>query len=146
MFQIMSSKGAIFLLLAVAIAEGSRIFEHAGNVRVHNPETRRYDASSSGNAQDLFPQNNRRHSYQESSTFNPDVLNKFLEDYAKKIKQSSDKTYKPHLEGTEPPLTLGNDDDYAFATVNEGTKSTESSVKLGTDKNEVQDSYVCGYF
>lgn len=36
----------------------------------------------------------RRNLHEESSTFNPDVLNKFLEDYATKIKSTTEKNYK----------------------------------------------------
>ncbi|XP_043466467.1 uncharacterized protein LOC122501223 isoform X2 [Leptopilina heterotoma] len=43
---------------------------------------------------DFGPKLERRNSFEESSTFNPDVLNKFLEEYASKIKSTTERNYK----------------------------------------------------
>ncbi|XP_033208894.1 uncharacterized protein LOC117167808 [Belonocnema kinseyi] len=45
-------------------------------------------------SKDFGPKIDRRYSFDESSTFNPDVLNKFLEEYANKIKTSTERNYK----------------------------------------------------
>ncbi|XP_046430300.1 uncharacterized protein LOC124184537 [Neodiprion fabricii] len=46
----------------------------------------------------------RRNSFVETSTFNPDVLNKFLEEYATKIKSTTEKNYKYPFTVIEPPV------------------------------------------
>lgn len=48
-------------------------------------------------------QYNRRNSFVESSTFNPDVLNKFLEDYASKIKSTTERNFKYPFRIVKPP-------------------------------------------
>lgn len=45
-------------------------------------------------SKDFGPKIDRRYSFDESSTFNPDVLNKFLEEYASKIKTTTERNYK----------------------------------------------------
>lgn len=48
-------------------------------------------------------QYNRRNSFVESSTFNPDVLNKFLEDYANKVKSTTERNFKYPFRIVKPP-------------------------------------------
>jgi len=57
---------------------------------------------------------NRRNSFVETSTFNPDVLNKFLEDYANKIKSTTERDFKYPFRIVKPPpepLVLEVDDE-----------------------------------
>ncbi|XP_011882718.1 PREDICTED: uncharacterized protein LOC105570252 [Vollenhovia emeryi] len=48
-------------------------------------------------------QYNRRNSFVESSTFNPDVLNKFLEEYASKVKSTTERNFKYPFRIVKPP-------------------------------------------
>jgi len=48
-------------------------------------------------------QYNRRNSFVESSTFNPDVLNKFLEEYANKVKSTTERNFKYPFRIVKPP-------------------------------------------
>lgn len=48
-------------------------------------------------------QYNRRNSFVESSTFNPDVLNKFLEEYANKVKTTTERNFKYPFRIVKPP-------------------------------------------
>lgn len=71
----------------------------------------------------------RRNSFVETSTFNPDVLNKFLEDFATKMKSTTEKNYKYQftpIEHAAEPFRLDvkdqaeNTSDVANSPVNEG--------------------------
>lgn len=46
---------------------------------------------------------NRRNSFVESSTFNPDVLNKFLEEYSNKVKSTTERNFKYPFRIVKPP-------------------------------------------
>ncbi|KAL6267437.1 hypothetical protein P5V15_000513 [Pogonomyrmex californicus] len=48
-------------------------------------------------------QYNRRNSFVETSTFNPDVLNKFLEEYANKVKSTTERNFKYPFRIVKPP-------------------------------------------
>lgn len=48
-------------------------------------------------------QYNRRNSFVESSTFNPDALNKFLEEYANKVKSTTERNFKYPFRIVKPP-------------------------------------------
>ena len=134
-----SSRGAFYLLLIVLAFESSiastRYFvklskdpsefsklKHPLNLRVlHYPlsgtrtslqdesGTRIQDENESA-SKDVGPKIERRHSLDESSTFNPDVLNKFLEEYATKIRSTTEKNDKYLLKtstSVEKPLNFG---------------------------------------
>ncbi|XP_020281066.1 uncharacterized protein LOC109853392 isoform X2 [Pseudomyrmex gracilis] len=64
-------------------------------------------------------QYNRRNSFVETSTFNPDVLNKFLEEYANKIKTTTERDFKYPFRIVKPPpepLVLEIDDETTETT------------------------------
>lgn len=84
-------------------------------------------------------QYNRRNSFVESSTFNPDVLNKFLEEYANKVKSTTERNFKYPFRIVKPPaepLVLEIDSETTEATtsqdefelISNGT-STEDAVR-----------------
>ncbi|XP_035741681.1 uncharacterized protein LOC118450225 isoform X1 [Vespa mandarinia] len=82
----------------------------------------------------------RRNTF-ETSTFNPDVLNKFLEDYANKIKSSTEKDFKLPLKFSKPtvdPLILEVDESTtdSFTTILDDEKSTLDPINstLNEDK------------
>lgn len=73
-------------------------------------------------------QYHRRNSFVEASTFNPDVLNKFLEDYANKIKGTTEKDFKYPYRISKPTvesLVLEVDDE-----TTESTTSQEQEEKI----------------
>lgn len=81
----------------------------------------------------------RRNSFIESSTFDPDVLNKFLDDYANKIKSTTEKNYnfpfrigKPDLEKFSHHVdsTLEENKDFR---VNESAENAVNSTLESTD-------------
>jgi len=71
------------------------LYDNAGNE--HQVDDRRMIKEISSD------QYNRRNSFVESSTFNPDVLNKFLEDYANKIKSTTERNFKYPFRVVKPP-------------------------------------------
>lgn len=78
-------------------------------------------------------QYNRRNSFVETSTFNPDVLNKFLEEYANKIKSTTEKSFKYPFRIVKPPaepLVLEIDDE-----TTETTTTREQDEKLDQNLN-----------
>lgn len=78
-------------------------------------------------------QYHRRNSFVETSTFNPDVLNKFLEDYANKIRSTTEKDFKyPYRipKPTAESLVLEVDDETTEATI-----SHEQNEKLDQSTN-----------
>ena len=130
MFQMMT-RGAICLLLTILMLGGSlgstRYFvkmrtnasdmfkTKADNLRIlHDPiaitPNPLYDNMGNGHQTDermtkeiSSDQYNRRNSFVESSTFNPDVLNKFLEDYANKVKSTTERNFKYPFRIVKPP-------------------------------------------
>nr|XP_050847350.1 uncharacterized protein LOC127062712 isoform X2 [Vespula vulgaris] len=72
----------------------------------------------------------RRNTF-ETSTFNPDVLNKFLEDYANKIKSSTEKDFKLPLKFSKPTV------DPLVLEVDEST--TDSSTTILDDEKSTLD-------
>lgn len=72
----------------------------------------------------------RRNTF-ETSTFNPDVLNKFLEDYANKIKSSTEKEFKIPLKFTKPTV------DPVILEIDEST--TDSSTTILDDQRSTLD-------
>ncbi|KAG8034749.1 hypothetical protein G9C98_007825 [Cotesia typhae] len=67
----------------------------------------------------LKANHDRRNSFLETSTFDPDVLNKFLDEYANKIKSTTDNNY---------------------GLQHHSTKMTEASLEIGDDSSEVSTS------
>ncbi|KAG7199407.1 hypothetical protein KM043_014036 [Ampulex compressa] len=142
--SLMAREDALLLLLLTSIL-GSAL----GNTR--------YFTRMRTNASDLFktkgenprdedermikdvasPQYDRRNSFVEASTFNPDVLNRFLEEYASKIKGTTDKNLgypfkilKPAIE----PLALEIDD--------ETTQSPTAGYEQDSSVDETSNSTV----
>lgn len=80
-------------------------------------------------------QYNRRNSFVETSTFNPDELNKFLEEYANKIKTTTERDFAYPLRLVKPsaePLVLEVDDE----TTDEATTiDHEQNEKLDQNAN-----------
>lgn len=79
-------------------------------------------------------QYHRRNSFVETSTFNPDVLNKFLEEYANKIKSTTEKDFKyPYRipTPTAESLVLEVDDE----STTEATTNHEEDEKLDQSTN-----------
>lgn len=73
---------------------------------------------------------NRRNSFVETSTFNPDVLNKFLEDYASKIKTTTERDLKYPFRIVKPPpepLVLEVDDESTRNTITQGEKFDQTA-------------------
>lgn len=79
----------------IAITPNS-LHDNSGNE--HQIEDERMTKEISSN------QYNRRNSFDETSTFNPDVLNKFLEEYANKIKSTTEKSFKYPFRIIKPPV------------------------------------------
>ncbi|XP_070156078.1 uncharacterized protein [Polyergus mexicanus] len=79
----------------IAITPNS-LYDNSGNE--HQIEDERMTKEISGN------QFNRRNSFDETSTFNPDVLNKFLEEYANKIRSTTEKSFKYPFRIIKPPV------------------------------------------
>ncbi|KAL6422758.1 hypothetical protein ACFW04_010755 [Cataglyphis niger] len=79
----------------IAITPNS-LYDNSGNE--HQIEDERMTKEISSN------QYNRRNSFDETSTFNPDVLNKFLEEYANKIKSTTEKSFKYPFRIIKPPV------------------------------------------
>lgn len=80
-------------------------------------------------------QYNRRNSFVETSTFNPDVLNKFLEEYANKIKSTTEKSFKYPFRIVKPPaepLVLEIDDE-----TTETTTIREQDEKFDKNSNVI---------
>lgn len=86
---------------------------------------------------------NRRNSFVESSTFNPDVLNKFLEEYANKVKSTTERNFKYPFRIVKPPAeplvleidsettesTTIHEQDERFDQISNAT-STEDAVRI----------------
>ncbi|KYN15091.1 hypothetical protein ALC57_12633 [Trachymyrmex cornetzi] len=128
----MTTRGAVCLLLTILMLGGSlgstRYFvkmrtnasdmfkTKADNLRIlHDPiaitPNPLYDNAGNGHQTDermtkeiSSDQYNRRNSFVESSTFNPDVLNKFLEDYANKVKSTTERNFKYPFRIVKPPV------------------------------------------
>lgn len=93
-------------------------------------------------------QYNRRNSFVETSTFNPDVLNKFLEEYANKIKTTTEKDFKYPFRIVKPPpepLVLEIDDETTESTTTvrqeEDEKFDQNANATSTDE-AVRKTYV----
>jgi len=79
-------------------------------------------------------QYDRRNSFVETSTFNPDVLNRFLEEYANKIKSTTERGFKYPFRIVKPPaepLVLEIDD----AEIVESTTVQEQREELDPSAN-----------
>ncbi|XP_025153006.1 uncharacterized protein LOC105191291 isoform X1 [Harpegnathos saltator] len=144
----MTSKGAVCLLLMVLMFGGaqcstryfvqvrtnaSEMFKtKADNLRIlqdpiamtpnplyDNTRDQRQDEDERMIKELSSDQYHRRNSFVETSTFNPDVLNKFLEEYANKIKSTTEKDFKfPYRipQPTAESLVLEVDDEATEAT------------------------------
>lgn len=90
-------------------------------------------------------QYNRRNSFIETSTFNPDVLNKFLEDYANKIKSTTEKDFKYPFRIVKPtaePLLLEIDDEITEATNNhEHNEKSDRNTNVTATMDAVRKIY-----
>lgn len=89
-------------------------------------------------------QYNRRNSFVETSTFNPDVLNKFLEDYANKIKSTTEKTFKYPFRIIKPPaepLVLEIDNVEATTVREQDEKSDQNSNATSIENVAVRNKY-----
>lgn len=122
-FQMTSSKGAFYLLLIALTLDlsfgstkyyvklrndPSDVFKtknpydlrflhyplNGGRISLQNDVGARIQDEDQSASNDFGPKIERRNSFDESSTFNPDVLNKFLEEYASKIKSTTERNYK----------------------------------------------------
>lgn len=85
-------------------------------------------------------QYDRRNSFAEASTFNPDVLNKFLEDYANKIKSTTEKGFKYPFRIVKPPaepLVLEIDDEEATTVHGELEEKLDQSANATSTDNTV---------
>ncbi|EZA49378.1 hypothetical protein X777_11874 [Ooceraea biroi] len=83
-------------------------------------------------------QYDRRNSFVETSTFNPDVLNKFLEEYANKIKSTTEKSFKYPFRIVKPPaepliLEIDDEETTETTTVQEEEKLDQSANATSTD-------------
>ncbi|KAL0117861.1 hypothetical protein PUN28_008924 [Cardiocondyla obscurior] len=93
-------------------------------------------------------QYNRRNSFVETTTFNPDVLNKFLEEYANKVKSTTERNFKYPFRIVKPPaeplvLEIDGETAEATTTVHEGeekldqiSNATSSEDTLGEALND----------
>lgn len=85
-------------------------------------------------------QYDRRNSFVETSTFNPDVLNKFLEDYANKIKSTTERDFAyPYriAKPTAEPLVLEVDDETTETTI---AHEQEEQYDQNTNATSVEDT------
>lgn len=84
-------------------------------------------------------QYNRRNSFVETSTFNPDVLNKFLEEYANKIKSTTEKSFKYPFRIVKPPaepLVLEIDNETVETTTSEQDEKFDQSPSTISEEND----------
>jgi len=85
-------------------------------------------------------QYNRRNSFVETSTFNPDVLNRFLEEYANKVKSTTERGFKYPFRIVKPPaepLVL-EIDDVETTTIQEQREELDPSANATSTDNEVR--------
>ncbi|XP_032682913.1 uncharacterized protein LOC116849658 isoform X2 [Odontomachus brunneus] len=159
----MTPRGAVYLLLTILMLEGSqcstRYFMQvrtnasemfktkADNLRIlqdpiaitPNPLYDNMQSEHQNEDERMMKgissdQYHRRNSFVETSTFNPDVLNKFLEDYANKIRSTTEKDFKyPYRipKPTTESLVLEVDDETTEATTNH-----EQDEKLDQSTND----------
>lgn len=84
-------------------------------------------------------QYNRRNSFVETSTFNPDVLNKFLEEYANKIKSTTEKSFKYPFRIVKPPaepLVLEIDNETVETTTSEQDENFDQNSSTISEEND----------
>lgn len=84
-------------------------------------------------------QYNRRNSFVETSTFNPDVLNKFLEEYANKIKSTTEKSFKYPFRIVKPPaepLVLEIDNETVETTTSEEDEKFDQNSSTISEEND----------
>ncbi|EFN63216.1 hypothetical protein EAG_15201 [Camponotus floridanus] len=82
---------------------------------------------------------NRRNSFVETSTFNPDVLNKFLEEYANKIKSTTEKSFKYPFRIVKPPaepLVLEIDNETVETTTSEEDEKFDQNSSTISEEND----------
>ncbi|XP_014488107.1 PREDICTED: uncharacterized protein LOC106751656 [Dinoponera quadriceps] len=156
----MASRGAIYLLLTISMLADSQcstkyfvrtnvseMFKtKADNLRIlqdpiaitpnplyNNMRNEHQDEEDERMIKEISSdQYHRRNSFVETSTFNPDVLNKFLEEYANKIKSTTEKDFKyPYKIPTTETLVLEIDDE----TTTEATTNHEQDEKLDQNAN-----------
>ncbi|XP_077264547.1 uncharacterized protein LOC143898741 isoform X2 [Temnothorax americanus] len=106
------------------------LYDNAGNE--HQAEDGRMTKEISSD------QYNRRNSFVESSTFNPDVLNKFLEEYANIVKTTTERNFKYPFRIVKPPaepLVLEIDSEITETTTSheQGEKFDQISNATSTD-------------
>lgn len=80
----------------------------------------------------------RRNSFHETSTFDPDVLNKFLDEYANKMKSTTEKsvyTYPLHVTTKQPAVTsveiIDNDKITASTSTEDTVTINGAAISLG---------------
>lgn len=89
-FQIMSSRRAVLLLFVSLVIHSTN-----GNDNVDSNETTKQKMNNLQLLAGMLDEHGTTRGF-ESSTFNPDVLNKFLEEYANKIKYTTEESFKLH--------------------------------------------------
>ncbi|XP_026673561.1 uncharacterized protein LOC108630017 isoform X2 [Ceratina calcarata] len=126
----MAARGAIILFSVTLVLRGTqcdtRYFVKMKTNASDLFKTRGENSRSDGQRMiDDFPRTEEDRNGFETSTFNPDVLNKFLEEYANKIKGSTEKYHRFPFRGVKPtePLTLEVDDQTTQSTNYEQTVS-----------------------
>lgn len=92
-------------------------------------------------------QYDRRNSFVETSTFNPDVLNKFLEDYANKIKSTTEKGFKYPFRIVKPPaeplvLEVDDEENTETTTTQEQEETLDQSANATSTNNAVRNRQV----
>ncbi|XP_072753935.1 uncharacterized protein [Anoplolepis gracilipes] len=120
----------------IAITPNS-LYDNAGNE--HQVEDERMTKEISDD------QYNRRNSFVDTSTFNPDVLNKFLEDYANKIKSTTEKSFKYPFRIIKPPaeplvLEIDNETTETTTTREQNDKFDQNSNATLTDNDSLSEA------
>ncbi|XP_051164860.1 uncharacterized protein LOC127283809 [Leptopilina boulardi] len=163
----MSSKGAFYLLLIALIFNISlastkyyvklrdnpsdafktknpydlRVLHYplsGGRVSLQDDIGARIQDEDQSASKDFGPKLERRHSFEESATFNPDVLNKFLEEYASKIKSTTERNYKYpfRVMSEEKPTNFGINID---GPLEKEIISSETVVNLNSSQGHFSD-------
>ncbi|KAK0158331.1 hypothetical protein PV328_009347 [Microctonus aethiopoides] len=151
MLMIKTMRGPVMLLILFLFYHGSnadtRYYIELKNDDVTNimPSDRMINDNKDENSQAIFnlhdesmihdtlkANHERRNSFHETSTFDPDVLNKFLDEYANKMKSTTERSvyaYPFHITTKQPTITsveIVDNSNVDAAT----TSSTEESVTI----------------
>jgi len=116
----------------IAITPNS-LYDNEENEQVDQVEDERMTKEISND------QYNRRNSFVETSTFNPDVLNKFLEEYANKIKSTTEKSFKYPFRIVKPPaepLVLEIDNETVETTTSEEDEKFDQNSSTISEEND----------